>query len=183
MLLGYAPQDMSYIYTMVNRNKMPPPPPDEIVLIAFYNIKWILFTSQSSHMAVAMLQQSSVRSVGWSQDLHPEEQALDIIPFVWWKCVLLKTCNGTQLVWNREGLIINLLIQLEHDVVMRELLCMGWTDSNREEKNKETEEIRDREEDSKMWKDREWSISYWTVKHMLHSSETCTHMHMNVHCI
>ncbi len=31
-------------------------------------------------MAVAMLQQSSVRSVGRSQDLHPEEQALDIIP-------------------------------------------------------------------------------------------------------
>ncbi len=83
MLLGNAPQDMSYIYTMVNRNKMtPPPPPDEIVLIAFYNIKLILFTSQSSHMAVAMLQQSSVRSVGRSQDLYPEEQALDIIPFV-----------------------------------------------------------------------------------------------------
>ncbi len=33
-------------------------------------------------MAVAMLQQSSVRSVGRSQDLYPEEQALDIIPFV-----------------------------------------------------------------------------------------------------
>lgn len=59
---------------------------------------------------------------------------------------------------------------------MRELLCMGRTDSDREEKNKETEETRDREEDSKMWKekDREWSISYWAVKHMLHSSETCT---------
>ncbi len=84
MPLGNAPQDISYIYTMVNRNKMtpPPPPPDEIVLIAFYYIKLILFTSQSSHMAVAMLQQSSVRSVGRSQDLYPEEQALDIIPFV-----------------------------------------------------------------------------------------------------
>ncbi len=68
---------------MVIHVQPPPPPPNETVLIAFYNIKWILFTSQSSHMAVAMLQQSSVRSVGRSQDLYPEEQALDIIPFVW----------------------------------------------------------------------------------------------------
>lgn len=46
---------------------------------------------------------------------------------------------------------------------MRELLCMGWTDSDRDEKNKDTEETREREGDSEIWKDSELSISYWPI--------------------
>lgn len=82
MLFGNAPQDRTYtIIIMLNINKFTHPP-DVTVLITFYNIKWFLLTSQSSRMIVVKLQQSSVHSVGRSQDLYPEEQALDIIPFV-----------------------------------------------------------------------------------------------------
>lgn len=50
---------------------------------------------------------------------------------------------------------------------MRELLCMGRTDSDREEKNKEAEESREREGVSEMWKDREKSTCY--VTNLIHA--------------
>lgn len=64
--------------------------------------------------------------------------------------------------------------------MMRELLCMGRTDSDREEKNKET---RKREEDSEIWKDRELSISFLPIIYLHHSSENCTHINMQAYSI
>jgi len=59
---------------------------------------------------------------------------------------------------------------------MRELLCMGWTDSDRDEKNKDTEETSKREGDSNC----PFLIGQL---YMRHNSENCTHMNMHADCI